>query len=102
MKTGSNSFQQCTSLSQVVLINGLTVMGNYMFSMFGLPTVLSSVTIPSTITSIGYSVFSTCSSISQVTFVNGLTVIGSLMFQMNPLYASFKVVTIPSTVTTIG
>ena len=43
---------RCSTLSQVVL-TGLTVLGVNMFNMGGAGTLLSSITIPSTITSIG-------------------------------------------------
>ena len=50
------AFYLCTLLSQVVLTNGLTTIGVSMFAMSAtpsLPTFLSTIVIPSTITSIG-------------------------------------------------
>jgi hypothetical protein len=49
---GSQAFSQCSSLSAVSFIPGLTVIGEEMFSMGGL-TMLKSVTIPSSVTAIG-------------------------------------------------
>ena len=50
MLIGVGSFYGCNSLSQVELISGLTVVGE---KMFYLATGISSITIPSTVTSIG-------------------------------------------------
>ena len=53
---GSDSFLYCSSLTQIILTNGLTIIGYEMFSMYyrnGYPTLLSSIVIPSTISSIG-------------------------------------------------
>ena len=52
---GQDAFQQCTSLTYISFINVLTVIGQLMFSMAGDPSALTSVTIPSTITTIGES-----------------------------------------------
>ena len=53
MLIGTSVFFQCSSLTQVVLIGGLTILGVQMFNMNGGVTFLSSITIPSTVTSIG-------------------------------------------------
>ena len=53
MLIGSLVFGFCTSLSRVVLIDGLTILGVNMFYMQGVATLLSSITIPSTVTNIG-------------------------------------------------
>ena len=53
---GIHAFGICSSLSKVVLVSGLTVLGGYMFDMwfFGtVPSLLTSITIPSTITTMG-------------------------------------------------
>ena len=47
---GNSAFQSCPSLSQIVLTSGLTIIG---FQMFSLNNALLSVTVPSTLTSIG-------------------------------------------------
>ena len=46
---GNWAFQSMTLLTQLVLTNGLTILGSYMFRF----SAIFSVTIPSTITSIG-------------------------------------------------
>ena len=50
---GDGAFYKCSSLSRVELTNGLTLIGERMFYMFDGATLLSSVTIPSTLTAIG-------------------------------------------------
>jgi hypothetical protein len=45
----SDTFNGCINLSNVVLENGLTILGSFMFSGSG----LTSVVIPSTVTSFG-------------------------------------------------
>ena len=49
---GSQSFYSCSSLSQIILTNGLSVIGYGMFYMGG-TTLLSSIVIPSTTISFG-------------------------------------------------
>ena len=109
---GSQSFYSCSSLTQIILSNGLSVIGDYIF--YG-STALSSIIIPSTITSIGkyyyynysnyylfskgYYSFSFCSSLTQIIFTNGLTLIGYGMFGVTTHLDS---VIIPSTIVSIG
>lgn len=56
---GFGVFQGCSSLSQVTLVNGVTVISYFMFAMVDLfgnavPSSLGSVTVPSSVTSVGY------------------------------------------------
>ena len=53
MFVGNNAFRFCSSLTQVVLTDGLNVLGVYMFYMGGANTLLSSITIPSSVIIIG-------------------------------------------------
>lgn len=101
---GDRAFHRCSSLSEIQLINGLTIIGIDMFKMYPDPTPLSNIVIPSTITSIGWVAFGGCSSLSKVTFTNGLTVIGTSMFFMYGGGASTSLasITIPSSITSIG
>ena len=57
MLIGDGAFQYCSSLSKVELTSGLTVIGRQMFFIDGGATLLSSITIPSTVTSIGRSYY---------------------------------------------
>lgn len=103
---GNAAFGYCPSLSQITLINGLTVIGQQMFiSADGgdfNPSNITSIEIPSTVTTIGYRAFDSCSSLSQFIMVNGLTVTGAQMFGDRDLMGVLKVVTIPSSITSIG
>ena len=54
---GDRAFERCSSLTQILLTPGLTVIGFAMFDMYNggasNPTLLGTVTIPSSLTSIG-------------------------------------------------
>ena len=96
----SNAFRYCTSLSSVVLPNGLRSVGSYVFAndtslsaitfgsglsyvgdyMFQYCTALSGVTFPSNISSINQYAFDHCSALSAVTLPNTITAIGNYSF----------------------
>ena len=65
---GDYAFAYCTSLSQVELTSGLTVIGVYMFYMGGRSTLLTSITIPSSLTSIGMLDYNYCFCIYECIF----------------------------------
>lgn len=50
---GDETFGLCSSITEIVLTNGLTVIGNYMFDMFAAATLLTSISIPSSVTFFG-------------------------------------------------
>ena len=50
-------FSCCSSLTQITLTSGLTMIGYRMFDLMYEPTLLSSIVIPSTITTIGMSCY---------------------------------------------
>ena len=50
---GDNAFYYCSSLTQVVLTDGLTVLGAFMFYMSKDFTLLPSIIVPSSLISIG-------------------------------------------------
>ena len=60
---------------------------------------LSSVSIPNTVTSIGYSAFSGCKYLSSITIPNSVTTIGNLAFSNCMVLISIK---IPESVASIG
>jgi hypothetical protein len=97
---GYSVFECATVLSSVTLVNGLTNLGEAIFVMQGGNCALKSVTIVSTITSIGAYAFSGISSLTSITLVPGLpTVAGTFMFNNAVKVASL---TIPASVSSIG
>ena len=82
-------------ITTIVIENGVTSIGDYAFAQC---TSLASVTIPSSVTSIG-SAFGSCSSLTSIVLPEGITSIGEYMFAECTSLAS---VTIPSSVTSIG
>ena len=66
---------------------------------FGSCTNLTSITIPSSITSIGDQAFAYCSSLTSITIPNSVTTIGNSAFRG---CTSLTNITIPNSVTTIG
>lgn len=125
---GFYAFSLCTSLTKVLLTNGLGLTGTAMFYMPNIATLLTTVTIPSTITYFGKTIivslvwqlynilhyysqilffkggysFVDCTSLSQISFVNGLTGIGVNMFSMQGVPSVLTSLTIPSTILSIG
>lgn len=91
---GINAFQY-SSLTSVTIPSRVTSIGKCAF--YGC-TGLTSMTIPEGVTSIGESAFSGCTGLSSVIIPNGMTSIGEGAFQFCKLIS----VTIPSSVTSIG
>ena len=60
---------------------------------------LTSVTIPSSVTTIGYSAFGRCSGLTNITIPNGVTSIGGSAFER---CSGLTSITIPNSVTSIG
>ncbi len=92
----TEAFRGCTGLTSVTIPNSVTVIGYYVFDGC---TGLTSVTIPNSVTSIaGYS-FSNCSKLTSITIPNSVTEIGEEAFQD---CTSLNSITIPESVTAIG
>ena len=91
-----HAFDQCYTLSNVVLLDSVTSIGT---SAFYECNGLTSITIPDSVTSIGENAFSYCPSLTSVTIPNSVTSIGSGAFNS---CSSLTSVTIPNSVTSIG
>ena len=95
IKTIDSSFYGCSSLSSVVLPEGLETIGKWAFYEC---TSLTNITIPSTVISIGKSAFLDCSNLTTVNILNGITTIGEYAFYN---CTSLQQVYIPDSVTKI-
>ena len=85
-----------TSITKVVIKDGVTSIGNYAFKDC---TLLTSITIPDSVTNIGISAFRGCESLTSVTIPNSVTEIGGNAFSD---CTSLTSITIPDSVTEIG
>ncbi|MEI6796705.1 MAG: leucine-rich repeat protein, partial [Methanomassiliicoccales archaeon] len=92
---GARAFYACTSITSVTIPTSVTSMGTEVFSGC---TALTSVTIPGTVNSIGSATFRSCTSLTSVAIGNGITSIGSYAFN---LCSALTSVTLPSSVTSI-
>ena len=79
-----------------IIIVGYSSIGGYAF--FG-RTLITSVTIPSSVTSIGNNAFSSCSGLTSLTIPDSVTIIGEHAFES---CSGLTSVTIPSSVTSLG
>jgi len=92
---GRNAFSYCNQLTDLMIPNGVTHIGNGAFVYTG----LSSVTIPNSVTSLGKQEFADCFSLTSVTIGTNVTILGDAMFANCTSLAS---VTIPNSITNIG
>lgn len=91
----NDAFKNCTSLAELTLAEGLTVIGYWAFD----NTALTSVTVPSTVTELNYT-FYNCKKLEEVILQEGaLTKIGQNTFAN---CEALKSIEIPSTVTTLN
>ena len=93
-KIGNNAFKNMTSLSSIVLPSGLTSIGTSAFR----NTPISSIVIPNGVTSIPDSCFSDASKLTTVTLGDKVTSIGAYAFSSTALTD----IKLPSSLTTIG
>ena len=91
-----NALSDCTSLTSVIIPNGITSIGNYAF--YGCVS-LTNINIPKSVTFIGSSAFQNCKNLTNVTIPNSVTSIGDSAFSGCKNLTS---VTIPNSVTSIG
>ena len=95
-KIGDYAFYGCSGLTSLTLPSGVTSIGNYAFS--GCRG-LTSLTLPSGLTEIGYGTFFNCSGLTSLTLPSGLTEIGYDTFSG---CSGLTSLTLPSGVTEIG
>ena len=93
---GDRAFDNCSSLTSIKIPSGVTSIGIYAF---GNCSSLASVEIPSSVTSIGIWAFHDCSSLTSVVIPSSVTSIGLGAFDD---CSSLTSVVIPSSVTFIG
>ncbi len=93
---GTFAFTDCTSLANVTIGNSVTEIGWCAFSSC---TSLASITIPDSVTSIGDYAFKNCRSLTSITISDGVTYIGKEAFYN---CISLTSITIPGSVTSIG
>ncbi len=74
---GSNAFQGCTGLTEVIIPNSVTIINDYAFYIC---TGLISINISNSVTRIGSSAFSSCGSLSSISIPNSVTSIGDFAF----------------------
>ena len=95
-KLGYAAFSDCSGLTSLTIPSSVTSIGEYAF--YGCSG-LTSLTIPSSVTSIGESAFYGCSGLTSFTIPSSVTSIGYCAFLGCSGLTSF---TIPSSVTSIG
>ena len=95
-KLGYAAFSDCSGLTSLTIPSSVTSIGEYAF--YGCSG-LTSLTIPSNVTSIGESAFHGCSGLTSLTIPSSVTSIGYCAFLGCSGLTSF---TIPSSVTSIG
>lgn len=94
-RIGDLAFYRCTALASVTIPNSLTSIGYNAFE----STAITSMTIPNSVTSIGSSAFAYCTALTSITIPNGITTLESFIFGGCTILTS---ITIPDGVTSIG
>ena len=95
-KLGDWAFYGCSGLTSLTIPSGVTSIGNYTF--YGCRG-LTSLTLPSSVTSIGNDAFTGCSGLTSMTLPSGVTSIGDYAFYG---CSGLTSLTLPSSVTSIG
>ena len=95
-KLGVYAFVDCSGLTSLTIPSSVTSIG---YGAFEGCSGLTSLTIPSGVTSIGFYVFSGCSGLTSLTIPSGVTSIGDRAFYG---CSGLTSITIPSSVTSIG
>ena len=95
-KIGKGAFSDCSGLTSLTLPSGVTTIGREAFSRC---SGLTSLTLPSGVTMIGEGAFSDCSGLTSLTLPSGVTMIGEGAFSD---CSGLTSLTLPSGVTKIG
>ena len=95
-KLGDYAFKGCSGLTSLTIPSGVTSIGAWAFSGC---SGLTSLTIPSSVTSIGEGAFRGCSGLTSLTIPSGVTAISYFAFED---CSGLTSLTIPSSVTSIG
>lgn len=74
---GSNAFDFCYKLTNIIIPDSVTLIGNHAF---GQCSSLESITIPDSVTSIGDDAFISCTSLKSITIPDSVTSIGEATF----------------------
>ncbi len=88
-------FQRCASVKSIVIPDGISMIGNYLFSDC---TSLEEILIPDSVTKIGEFSFNNCNSLKTVVIPKNVTAIGLSAFNN---CSSIESITIPERVTTL-
>ena len=108
LSIGNNAFKECYELYSVVLPDGLQEIGEYAFSWCGPSTTFgidysasnfTSVTLPSTVKTIGKGAFQCCQALRTINLPNGMKTLNDSVF--NGCY-SLRSITIPAAIESIG
>ena len=92
---GDNAFDNCRELKSITIPSSVTSLGMSCFSASG----LTSITIPSSVTSLGNYCFSSCSGLTSITIPSSVTSLGESCFSW---CSGLTSITIPSSVTSLG
>ena len=95
-KLGDGAFSGCSGLTSLTLPSSVTSIGDNAFSGC---SGLTSLTLPSSVTWIGWDAFTGCSGLTSLTIPSGVTWIGYYAFEG---CSGLTSLTIPSSVTSIG